>query len=372
MWGLSEAIDARRQNSSLCMFGRFQEATVGAAVDTNRGLSLIRGWLLLVCATIVLMVGVGGATRLTHSGLSMVDWKPITGILPPLNAAEWEAEFAQYKQYPEYQKLNRGMTLEGFKTIFYWEYGHRILGRAIGLIYALPFLYFWLSGSIERRFLPRFWIALGLGGSQGLLGWYMVKSGLVDRPSVSHFRLAAHLCLALFILAYIFDLFLTLGRTAKTVVPMWLRSMVLAFTILLVLQLIYGGFTAGLKAGLGFNSYPKMGEQWIADAALTLMPFWTNLIDNGAMIQFIHRWLGLAVVISALMVCIAALRWGASARLTRAACLCVGLVAVQFLLGVTTLVLVVPLNWALSHQVFACFLVLGLVYLNYLVRPQKA
>ncbi len=326
----------------------------------------------MVCATIVLMVGVGGATRLTHSGLSMVDWKPITGILPPLNTADWEAEFAQYKQFPEYQKLNRGMTLEGFKTIFYWEYGHRVLGRAIGLIYALPFLYFWLSGGIERRFLSRFWIALGLGGSQGLLGWFMVKSGLVDRPSVSHFRLAAHLCLALFILAYIFDLYLTLGQTARETVPSWLRSLVLLFTGLLALQLIYGGFTAGLKAGLGFNTYPKMGEQWIADAALTLAPFWSNLIDNGAMIQFIHRWLGLAVVVSALTVFVMAFKWGGSTRFMQAAGLCVGLVTVQFLLGVTTLVLVVPLSWALSHQVFACFLVLGLVYLNYLVRPQKA
>lgn len=341
-------------------------------MNTSRDIRFIRGWLLLVCATIVLMVGVGGATRLTHSGLSMVDWKPITGILPPLNTADWEAEFAQYKQFPEYQKLNRGMTLEGFKTIFYWEYGHRVLGRAIGLIYALPFLYFWLNGRIERRFLPRFWIALGLGGSQGVLGWFMVKSGLVDRPSVSHFRLAAHLCLALFILAYIFDLFLALGRTSGEVVPSWLRALVLIFTGLLTVQLIYGGFTAGLKAGLGFNTYPKMGEQWIADAALTLTPLWANLIDNGAMIQFVHRWLGLAVAVSALMVCVTALKWGASTRFMQAAGLCVGLVAVQFLLGVTTLVLVVPLNWALSHQVFACFLVMGLVYLNYLVRPQKA
>ena len=335
-------------------------------------LNSVQIWLLLVCVSIILMVGVGGATRLTHSGLSMVDWKPITGILPPLNEQAWEAEFAQYKQYPEYQKLNKGMSLDAFKAIFYWEYGHRVLGRAIGLIFVVPFLYFWFVGRIQRPQRSRFLIALALGGSQGLLGWFMVKSGLVDRPSVSHFRLAAHLCLALFILAYVFDLVLSTSNQQRVAVPSGLRRIVQIFTLLLVAQLIYGGFTAGLKAGLGFNTYPKMGDAWIAEAALTLTPFWLNWFENGAMIQFIHRWLGLAVLVAAAVTLGTALSQGTGHPVRRAAGLCVGLVFVQFLLGVTTLITVVPLSWALTHQVFACFVVLGLTYLNFLVRPRAA
>ena len=335
-----------------------------------KGLNSLQIWLLLVCVAVILMVGVGGATRLTHSGLSMVDWKPITGIIPPLSAQAWDAAFDQYKQYPEYQKLNKGMSLDAFKSIFYWEYGHRVLGRAIGFIFVVPFLYFWFVGRIDRAQRPRFLIALALGGSQGLLGWFMVKSGLVDRPSVSHFRLAAHLCLALFILTYVFDLVLSMTARPTDAVPNGLRRLVQVFTLLLVAQLIYGGFTAGLKAGLGFNTYPKMGEAWIAEAALTLTPFWLNWFENGAMIQFIHRWLGLAVLVAAAVTLGAVLSQATSARLRRAAAWCVALVFIQFLLGITTLITVVPLSWALTHQVFACFVVLGLTYLNFLVRPQ--
>ena len=186
------------------------------------------------------------------------------------------------------------------------------------------------------------------------------------------FRLAAHLCLALFILAYVFDLVLSMSTQQSTAVPSGFRRIVQIFTLLLVAQLIYGGFTAGLKAGLGFNTYPKMGEAWIAEAALTLAPFWLNWFENGAMIQFIHRWLGLAVLVAAAVTLGAALSQDAGVRVRRAAGLCVGLVFVQFLLGIVTLITVVPLSWALTHQVFACFVVLGLTYLNFLVRPRAA
>ena len=332
-------------------------------------LTRVQQWLLVVCATVVLMVAVGGATRLTQSGLSMVDWKPISGILPPMSKSAWQAEFNKYKQYPEYQKLNRGMSLPEFKKIFYWEYGHRVLGRLIGLVYALPLFVFWAMGHIPSEFRARFLVALLLGGSQGLLGWFMVKSGLVDRPSVSHFRLAAHLCLALLILAYLFDLCLALkGRASDIRVPHSLRRLITWLIGLFVLQLIYGGFTAGLKAGLGFNTYPMMGDTWIAEAALTLVPFWHNLVENGAMIQFIHRWLGLLVLVVASVTLGLALSQKVSQVVKRAVMLCVGLLLVQFALGVTTLVTYVPLHWALSHQVFACFVVLGLTYLNFLTR----
>jgi len=339
---------------------------------TESGVTPVQKWLLVVCATIVLMVGVGGATRLTQSGLSMVDWHPISGILPPLSEAAWQTEFDKYKQYPEYQKLNRGMQLAEFKTIYYWEYGHRVLGRLIGLVFVLPLIFFWSVKQIPAGFKPRFLIALLLGGSQGFMGWFMVKSGLVDRPSVSHFRLAAHLCLALLILAYLFDLTLALGSTQRESVPPSLKRAIQLMIGLFVLQLVYGGFTAGLKAGLGFNTYPKMGDAWIAEAALTLAPFWQNFLENGAMIQFIHRWLGLLVLVVASAVLGIALSQDVSQTVKRAAVLCIGLLFIQFGLGVTTLVTFVPLHWALSHQVFACFVVLGITYLNFTTSTSKA
>ena len=327
-------------------------------------------WLVAIYALIAAMVVIGGITRLTGSGLSMVDWHPLMGTLPPLDDAAWQAVFERYQQSPQYAQVNHWMTLADFKQIFFWEYVHRLLGRLIGVAFFVPWLVFVLQKRLHGSVAWRAGVAFLLGGAQGLLGWFMVKSGLVDRPSVSHFRLAAHLCLALFILAYVFDLVLSMSTQQSTAVPSGFRRIVQIFTLLLVAQLIYGGFTAGLKAGLGFNTYPKMGEAWIAEAALTLAPFWLNWFENGAMIQFIHRWLGLAVLVAAAVTLGAALSQDAGVRVRRAAGLCVGLVFVQFLLGIITLITVVPLSWALTHQVFACFVVLGLTYLNFLVRPR--
>ncbi|MBT6244092.1 MAG: heme A synthase [Gammaproteobacteria bacterium] len=328
----------------------------------------VRVWLIVVCLVLVAMITVGGATRLTHSGLSMVDWKPLSGVIPPITTQEWEAEFDQYKQFPEYQKLNQGMDLAEFKQIFYWEYGHRVLGRLIGLMFFVPFVFFWLTKRVERKYVPRLVGALILGGSQGLMGWYMVKSGLVDIPRVSHYRLAAHLSLAMLILCYLSWLIFDLSTTQRVKVTPLLKKLITGFVVLLSLQIIYGAFTAGLRAGLGFNTYPLMGQQLLADAATTIVPFWINLFENGAMVQFIHRWLGFLVLLSIITVFAVALSQVKSRRVSQAATWVLGLVLVQFLLGVLTLINYVPLYLALAHQVFACLVLLGAAYLLYIVR----
>ena len=256
-------------------------------------------WLALVSLCICLMVVVGGATRLTQSGLSMVDWRPVTGVLPPLNQAQWQAAFDAYKQYPEYQKINRGMDLDAFKRIFYWEYAHRLLGRLLGLLFLLPFVYFLMRGQIERRWQPWLWGAFVIGGMQGLMGWYMVQSGLVEVPRVSHLRLAAHLMLALGILAYLIWLMLAMNGKTGQGVAAGQRRLAWFTAGLLVVQLLLGAMTAGLKAGQGFNTWPLMHGQWLADAALMMEPVWRNLLDNGVMLQFLHRWLGLALLLAA-------------------------------------------------------------------------
>ena len=337
------------------------------AAISNRNKSVER-WLVVVCLVIVSMVGVGGATRLTHSGLSMVEWKPIQGILPPMNTAEWEEEFTRYKAFPEYQILNKGMSLEAFKRIFYWEYGHRVLGRIIGLLFFIPLVYFWFTKQIPLGFKGRLLIALGLGGCQGLMGWYMVQSGLVDVPRVSHFRLAAHLSLALGILGYLYWLLLDMRRVRKVNVSPAMRLGARILLALLAFQIVYGAFTAGMRAGLGFNTYPMMGDAWLAEAATTLAPFWLNFFENGAMIQFIHRWAAIAVALYAVAMLVTAIKSRAERRWRRALGWVVALIAIQVVLGIATLLNYVPLGLALVHQVMACFVLLGVLYVNRLAR----
>lgn len=321
-------------------------------------------WLSCVCAVIYLMIVVGGVTRLTQSGLSMVDWRPIMGAIPPLTLAEWGQAFEAYKQYPEFQKINRDMNLEQFKGIFYWEFGHRLLGRIIGLVYFVPFVIFLVLGRIEKRWKPQLWIAFVLGGLQGLMGWYMVKSGLVDVPRVSHFRLAAHLLLAIVILAFLFWLILDLMGVKRRRVPVRVQRLTVVMLILLALQLLLGAFTAGLDAGHGFNTYPLMHGQWLADAAVMMEPFWRNFTENGVMIQFMHRWIGALLLIGVVGLAFAAAKNG----LLFPAIVLVVITATQFGLGVATLMLRVPVVLGSLHQAVACLMVLALVYLVHVTR----
>ena len=318
-------------------------------------------WLTVVCLLILAMVGVGGITRLTGSGLSMVDWKPIMGAIPPLNEADWQATFAQYQEFPQYQLHNQEMTLKEFKFIFFWEYIHRLLGRWIGVVFFVPFVWFLARGRVRGAMAAKLGVAFVLGGLQGLLGWYMVKSGLVDNPYVSHYRLAAHLGLAFLLYGYLVwviqDL-LSPQRAALVSGPRgskW-KAAVIAFAIVLSLQIVYGAFTAGLRAGYAFNTFPTMMGRWIPAGMMALEPAAANFTTNATTVQFIHRGLGWLLGIGALLLGVA----GFSARLQPRQRLMIGIVAattlLQFLLGVMTLVMVIPVTLAVLHQVTACYL----------------
>lgn len=321
-------------------------------------------WLGAVCLVIYFMIVVGGVTRLTQSGLSMVDWRPIMGVMPPVSASEWQAAFDAYKQYPEYQKINMGMSLDEFKDIFYWEYGHRLLGRIIGLIYFLPFIAFLVAGSIEKRYVPWLWGGLFLGGLQGLMGWYMVKSGLVDNPHVSHYRLAAHLMLAIVILGYLFWLMLDMAGVSRLKVSGAVKNGAWILLLLLTLQLVLGAFVAGLDAGRGFNTWPLMHGQFMADAATMMAPFHANFYENGAMIQFVHRWLGAVLLLAVALYLVVA--WNQRDLVLPCQLLAV-VTVVQFTLGVLTLLHAVPVGLGSLHQAVAVLMVLALVFILYRV-----
>jgi cytochrome c oxidase assembly protein subunit 15 len=324
----------------------------------------VRLWLAVVIAMVFSMVVVGGITRLTGSGLSMVEWEPIMGVVPPLSDADWHAAFEAYKQYPQYRLTHPDMDLSGFQGIFFWEYVHRVLGRTIGLVFAVPFFWFLARGAFARPLALRLGIALFLGGLQGFVGWLMVKSGLVDEPRVSHFRLAAHLGLALTIIAYLGWVLLSLrprGSTAPVGQAGIPRPLLRLLTILVGVQIIYGAFVAGLRAGWGYNTFPRMGDRWIAEAVMAMDPWWVNLLEDHATVQFLHRVLGTLLVVAVGAVW---LRYRNSARdrvQRHGLDVLLGLLLAQYALGVYTLVNVVPLVPAVMHQGCAALIVLALV-----------
>ncbi len=350
-------------------------AKVVNAIDGNpRDRFQIAVWLLTCCALILGIVVIGGLTRLTGSGLSMVEWKPIVGLLPPLNEAEWLATFELYRQSPEYRYVNIGMTVDGFKSIFWLEYIHRMIGRFIGMAFLLPFLYFWIRGKIERDLLPKLIAMFVLGGMQGALGWYMVASGLAEDPHVSQYRLTAHLGLAVVIYVYILWVALDLLATDRIrfdndVPP--LRRFSLALTAFAFVTILSGGFVAGLRAGYAYNTFPLMGGQWIPDGLLSLQPVWSNLFDNIITVQFTHRIL--ALVLLALIVALWVLsQRHALERGTRiAAHATLGLALLQVSLGISTLVMHVPIALASAHQTVAVLLLTALVVLTHRLRQPQ-
>ena len=323
----------------------------------------VRIWLATVIAMVFTMVVVGGITRLTGSGLSMVEWEPIMGVVPPLSEADWNLAFEAYKQYPQYRLTHPDMDLAGFKGIFFWEYVHRVLGRAIGMAFAIPFFWFLARRAFERPLAIRLGVALLLGGMQGFVGWLMVKSGLVDEPRVSHFRLAAHLGLALAIMGYLTWVLLSLRpQQARELdargIPLWALGVVSGLT---VVQILYGAFVAGLRAGWGFNTFPMMGDRWIAEAVLAMDPWWLSLLQDHATVQFVHRLLGTVLLVAVAFVW---LRFRTRARdevQKISIHLLLALVCVQYALGVYTLVNVVPLVPAVMHQGCAALVVVALV-----------
>ena len=315
-------------------------------------------WLDLVAALVVAIVIVGGITRLTESGLSITQWKPVTGIIPPLSEAAWQAEFARYRQIPEYTQINRGMTLDGFKAIFFWEYVHRLLGRLIGLAFAAPLVWFAVRRRIPAGYGWRLFALLSLVGLQGAIGWWMVASGLSVRTDVSHVRLAVHLTTALVILGGIVwtarDLRALAADPSRP--PARLGAGAAAVLALLAVQIVLGAFTAGLDAGYAFASWPLMGEAWFPAETPMLAPAWRNVVDNPIVVQFAHRWLAFAAAAALLW-----LAWQARRTAPGAALAVAGIVALQIALGIATLLTGVAIGVAVAHQANAALLVIAAV-----------
>lgn len=320
-------------------------------------------WLLSGCLLIFLMVVIGGITRLTNSGLSMVDWNPIMGFIPPLNEADWNVAFEKYKLYPEYQLVNSHFTLEEFKSIFFWEYLHRVIGRVIGLVFIIPFIYFLIRRRLSKKVIFQSLILLSMGGLQGFIGWWMVKSGLVKDPDVSHYRLATHLITAFLTFAYTFWVALGLIYEDKKTLDFKALRVTLYFIFgATVIQIIYGAFVAGLNAGFVMNTFPKMGDQWINDSVTALTPFWTNFVEGIGGVQFVHRYLAYVVVSLILYFAIACRKYELTIRQKIATKTMLYAVGVQFLLGVFTLLYAVPVWLGVVHQVGAFLLLTAIVY----------
>jgi len=376
-----------------------------SARDASPDRAAVRVWLYVIALLIVAMVAIGGATRLTGSGLSITEWKPIHGVIPPLSDTEWQEEFAKYRQIPEYKLVNQGMTLAEFKTIFWWEWTHRFLGRFIGIAFLIPFLFFWATGRLERRLLPKLAAIFVLGGLQGAVGWWMVASGLSVRTDVSQYRLAIHLTLACAILAYVLWVARGIGGAAEPAPRLlpreageedhakhggggsreagaWgrpvhrlrrspspaapgriksLRWMAGAILGLALLQIFLGGLVAGLDAGLAFNTWPTMDGELVPTGLFIMEPLWRNFFENPVAVQFDHRLI--AYLLFAAVIVHAVQAKGTAAA--RTALLLVFLVALQAAFGIATLLHAVPLPLALFHQLGAvAVLTLAVIHLR--------
>ena len=321
-------------------------------------------WLLAGCTLIFIMVVVGGITRLTHSGLSISNYKLISGTIPPMNAVEWADAFELYKQYPEYQKLNNHINIEEFKDIYFWEWIHRVIGRFIGLVFILPFLYFLIRKQLSKSTIKKAIILLLMGGFQGFLGWYMVKSGLVDRPDVSHYRLAAHLTTAFLTFAYTFWVALDLMFPGKKEVEKKFRNFIRIGLVVLIIQIIYGAFVAGLDAGWIHNHWPFMNEGKLIHETVYIEqnPTYLNFIEGKSGVQFVHRTLAYVVVIFILSIWYKAKRMQLTTWQIKGINGLLIMVGVQFLLGVLALIYAVPVWLGVLHQVGAFILLSAMIF----------
>lgn len=333
------------------------ELSARAAADVENGAGgPVRLWLLAVAFLVLAMIVVGGATRLTDSGLSITEWKPVLGAIPPLSEAHWLEAFAKYKEIPEYQMVNKGMSLAHFKTIYLWEWSHRFLGRFIGLAFAVPLALFWLRGKLPAGFGPKLVGVLALGGLQGAIGWYMVSSGLVDRVDVSHYRLALHLGAAFVILAALIWLAMDAAGAHAAIRLDTVRRQHTAgagaIVVLLFLQVLLGALVAGTKAGLVYNTWPLMDGRIVPGGLMVIEPWYMNLFENVATIQFDHRMM--AYLIAAVVVWhLISLRGGDDDRLIASAVLLAAAVAAQIVLGIWTLLAAegaMPIGLGLAHQ----------------------
>ena len=337
----------------------------------------IVSWLLTGCLLIFLMVVIGGITRLTHSGLSITEWNVIMGSIPPLNDTQWQLVFDQYKQFPEYKLINHQMGMEEFKFIFFWEFIHRFIGRLIGIVFIIPFVWFVWKKKISKPLMRKLLFIFFLGGFQGFLGWFMVKSGLQDNPHVSHFRLATHLITAFITFGFLFytalDIIYQGEMSPKedmgSGTSSFFRRLSLLFFSLTIVQIIYGAFVAGLRAGLVYNTFPMMGNEWMPAAVLSFSPWWDNFLSNVAGIQFIHRCMAwvLFVLGTYLFIKMFVLKMGG--QLKKSIVILYAVLITQLTLGIFTLLYAVPLWLGVMHQAIAFVLFSAALY--FVFRSRK-
>jgi len=354
-------------------------STAGIAATGARTASADRAvgrWLLTLSGMVLVQVMLGAVTRLTDSGLSIMEWKPIMGAIPPLNEAEWQRVFDIYRGIAEYQVVNAGMSLDAFKSIFWWEYLHRLWGRLIGVAFLLPFLWFWARGQLRGNRARRVFAIFILGGLQGVMGWVMVMSGFADRTDVSQYRLVAHLLLALLIYALLLWQALNLLQPAAHEVPAAQRDSLrrhgLVMTALITLEIAIGGFVAGLDGGLIYNNFPMMGEHWIAADLFHLSPWWINFFENPGAAQFLHRLMSGFVAIALVSLTVRGRRAELPPALKRRFYyLPLGLL-LQAALGIATLMLVVPLPLAVAHQAGAFLLITISLYVMHGLKARRA
>lgn len=340
----------------------------------NKTPKIVEKWLMLGAILVLLMIVIGGITRLTESGLSIVHWKPITGILPPLNETAWQNEFEHYQSSPEFQLKNNHFTLDDFKKIYFWEYLHRFLGRLTGIIFIVPFLYFSFTRKIkDPKLFKNLLIILLLGALQGYAGWYMVQSGLVKNPHVSHYRLAIHLGLALILLSFI------IWEILKIRIPIInyeypkhrkIRNLLRIGFVLLGVQIIFGAFMSGLKAGFVYPTFPKMGHEWLPQSVINAFQEigLLSLVENPISVQFIHRWLGASILLFILWVFIKSRKELLSAGQSKSIKMILHTTSLQFALGVLTLLFSVPIVLGVLHQLVAVMLLITLVIAFYLFK----
>lgn len=351
--------------------GDFPGASSSDRAASRKGRQVVACWLLTVAAIIVVMIGLGGATRLTGSGLSIMEWAPVTGALPPLNDAEWQRLFDLYKQIPQYKLVNADFQLHDFKEIFWLEWVHRLWGRLVGIAFIVPLIWFWVTARISRALVPRLLVLFALGGLQGAVGWFMVASGFFpDATAVSPYRLVVHLFLALILYAALLwtGLSVLTPQARRPAAPPILRTLSGAVTILVSLTILAGGFVAGTRAGLDYNTFPLMDGRLIPSGYATLSPFLLNLTENVAAVQFNHRLLATLSAIAVAATLAVGFRVPA-AVMPRAPLIALAVMAgAQYALGVATLLAVVPISLGTAHQVGATLLLTAAIALLHAIR----
>lgn len=330
-------------------------------------------WLFVCCAMVFIMVVVGGVTRLTDSGLSIVEWQPVSGTLPPMSQSDWDEFHQKYKETPQYQKINKGMSVDEFKTIFWWEYIHRVLGRLIGLVFFIPFVYFLIRKQIDKPLGIKLSGIFVLGGLQGLMGWYMVMSGLVDDPHVSQYRLTAHLGLAFVIFAAMFwvatDLLYDKNKSPHDPEALrGIRRFSIGLTWLIFIMVLSGGLVAGIRAGLAYNTFPLMNGHFIPPEIFMLEPWWRNFFDNMATVQFDHRMIAWILMFTVPYFWFIARKQPLSDSAKLACNLLLIMLVIQVALGISTLLLAVPLTLGAAHQGGAMMLFTAALWVNHKLR----